>query len=156
MLFDHNNRDRFPWDKQRKLKYLAFPSVYYRLLNTSYVFRYNSILYCRYDEFQGCRTKPINGMITNQNYCYACRVKVTYDEKKIINLRKIAFVHYNFIEIKKGIQLCIDYDPSCKDFWMYHDRRTVKRGFKMTIYFQWEYLPSWINKYIYQNCKNDQ
>ena len=118
MLFDHNNRDRFPWDKQRKLKYLAFPSVYYRLLNTSYVFRYNSILYCRCDEFQGCRTKPINGMITNRNYFYVSRVKVTYDEEKIINLRRIASVHYNFIEIKKDIQLCIDYDPSCKDFWM--------------------------------------
>ena len=62
--------------------------------------------------------------------------------EKISNLRKIAPVHYNFIEIKKDIQLCIDYDPSCKDFWMYHYRRTVKRGFRMTIYFQWEYLSS--------------
>ena len=116
MLFDHNNRDRFPWDKQRKLKYLAFPSVYYRLLNTSYVFRYNSILYCRCDKFQGCRTKPINGMITNRNYFYVSRVKVTYDEEKIINLRRIASVHYNFIEIKKDIQLCIDYDQVVRIF----------------------------------------
>ena len=95
-------------------------------------------------------------MITNRNYCYVCRVKVTYDEEKIINLRKIASVHYNFIEIKKDIQLCIDYDPCCEDFWMYHYRRTVKRGFRITIYFQWEYLSSWINQYIYQICKIDQ
>ena len=95
-------------------------------------------------------------MIADWNYCYACRVKVTYDREKISNLRKIAPVHYNFIEIKKDIQLCIDYDPSCKDFWMYHYRRTVKRRFRMTIYFQWEYLSSLINQYIYQICKNDQ
>ena len=114
MVFDHNNCDHFPWDKPGKLKHLALPSV----LNTSYIFTYNSILYCRCDEFQGCRTKPVNGMITNRNYCYVCRVKVTYDEEKIINLRKIVSVHYNFIERKKDIQLCIDYDPSCKDFWM--------------------------------------
>ena len=146
MVSDHNNYDCFSWDKPRKLDYLALPSVYYRLLNTSYIFTYNSILYCWCDEFQGCRTKPINGMITNWNYCYVCRVKVTYDEEKIINLRKIASVHYNFIEIKKDIQLCIDYDPCCEDFWMYHYRRTVKRGFRITIYFQWEYLSSWINQ----------
>ena len=44
------------------------------------------------------------------------RVKVTYNEEKIINLRKIASVHYNFIEIKKDIQLCIDYDQVVRIF----------------------------------------
>ena len=73
MVFDHNNRDRFPWYKPRKLKHLALPSVYYRLLNTVYIFTYNSVLYCRCDEFQGCRTKPINGMIADRNYyCVSC------------------------------------------------------------------------------------
>ena len=55
-------------------------------------------------------------MITDRNYCYVCCVKVTYDEEKIINLRKIASVHYNFIEIKKDIQLCIDYDQLVRIF----------------------------------------
>ena len=95
-------------------------------------------------------------MITDRNYCYVCRVKVTYNEEKIINLRKIASVHYNFIEIKKDIQLCIDYYRSCQDFWVYHYRRTVKRGFRMTIYFELEYFSPLINQYIYQICKNDQ
>ena len=45
-FFDHNNRDRFPWDKPRKRKHLALPNIYYRLLNASYIFRYNSFLYC--------------------------------------------------------------------------------------------------------------
>ena len=83
MVFDHNSREPFPWDKRRKLKHLALRSVYYRLLNTSYIFRYNSYLYCRCDQFQGCRTKPTNGMIRDRNYCYACRVKITYNEEKI-------------------------------------------------------------------------
>ena len=66
-----------------KLKHLALPSVYYRLLSTSYIFTYNSYLYCGCYQFPGCRTKPINGMIADRNYCYVCHVKVTYNEEKI-------------------------------------------------------------------------
>ena len=103
MVFDHNNCEPFPWDKSRKLKHLALLSVYYRLLNTSYIFTYNSYLYCRCDELQGCRTKPTNGMIADRNYCYVCHVKVTYNEEKIKSLKKIAFIHNNFLEIKKDV-----------------------------------------------------
>ena len=82
MFFDHNNRDRFPFDKPRKLKHLVLSSIFYRLLNTSYIFTYNIFLYCPCDQFQGCRTKPVNGIIADRNYCYICHVKVTYNEKK--------------------------------------------------------------------------
>ena len=153
MVFDHNNRDRFPWDKPRKLKHLALPCVYYRFLNTSYIFTYNSYLYCQCNEFQSCRTKPINGMIADRNYCFVCPAKVTYNKEKIKNLKKIAFVHNNFLEIKKDIQLCIDFNPSCKDFWMYHYRKTFETGLRT---FKWRYLYSCIHHYVYQLCWNDQ
>ena len=97
MVFDHNNRDGFPRDRPRKLKHLALKSVYYRLLNTSYIFTYNIVLQCRCNEFQGCRTKPVNGLIADRNYCYVCRVKVTYDEEKTKSFKKIAFVCNNFL-----------------------------------------------------------
>ena len=64
-------------------------------------------------------------MITDRNYCYVCRDKVTYDQEKIESLKKIAFICNNFLEIKEDIQLCIDFDPSYKDFWMYQYRKTL-------------------------------
>ena len=104
MAFDHNNHDRFPWDRPRKLTHLALKSVYYRLLNMSYIFTYNSVLYCWCNKFQGCRTKPVNGLIADQNHCYVSRVKVTYDEEKIKSLNKIACFCNNFLDIKEDIQ----------------------------------------------------
>ena len=128
MVFDHNNRELFPWDKPRKLKHLALPGVYYRLLKIFYIFTYNNYLYWRCDQFQGCRTKPTNGMIAYRNYCFVCRVKITYNEEKIKSLQKIAFIYNNFLEIKKDIPLCIDFDPSFKDFWLYHYIQTYVTG----------------------------
>ena len=103
MVFDLNNRDRCPFDKPRKLKHLTLSQIFYQLLNTSYILTYNSFLYCRCDTFQGCRSKPVNGMIADQNYCYVCRIKVTYDEEKIENLKKITSVCNLFIELKRDI-----------------------------------------------------
>ena len=42
-------------------------------------------------------------MIADRNYCYVCHVKVTYNEEKIKSLKKIAFIHNNFLEIKKDV-----------------------------------------------------
>ena len=80
--FDDNNREPFPRDKPRKLKNLALPSVYYRLLNTSYIFTYNSYLYCWFGKFQGCGTKPINAMTADQNYCMFLVLKLLIMKKK--------------------------------------------------------------------------
>ena len=82
MVFDVNNGDIFPFDKPRKLKHLTLSHIFYQLLNTSYIFTYNSFLYCSCDKFQGCHSKLVNGMIADRNFCYVCRVKVTYDEEK--------------------------------------------------------------------------
>ena len=83
-------------------------------------------------------------MITDQNYCYVCGVKVTYDEEKIKSLKKIAFICNSFLEIKEDIQLCIDLDPSCQDFWMHHYRKTLVTGFgnfnKKTCFFFSDYF----------------
>ena len=79
-------------------------------------------------------------MITDRNYCYVCGVKVIYDEEKIKSLKKIAFICNNFLEIKEDIRLCIDFNPSCKDFRMYYYRRTLVTGFGK---FKWKHLYSW-------------
>ena len=49
-------------------------------------------------------------MIADRNYCYVCRVGVTYDEEKIKNIKKISLIHNNFLELRKDIQLCIDFN----------------------------------------------
>ena len=92
-------------------------------------------------------------MIADRNYSYVCLVKVTYDEEKIKSLKKIAFIHNNVLEIKKDMQLCIDLDPSCKDFWIYHYRKTSETGLGN---FKWQYLYSCIHHYIYELCWNDK
>ena len=84
--------------KVRKLKHLALRSIYYKLLNTFCIFTYNRWRYCRCDQFQGCWLKLIHGgLLGDKNYCYFCRVGVTYDAEKIENLMKIADVTYNFL-----------------------------------------------------------
>ena len=107
--------------KVRKLKHLVIQSIYYQLLNTSSIFRYNAWTYCKCNEFQGCRLKPRNRLENNdRSYCFICRVRVVYHADRIENLKKIAGIINNFLEIKNDIQLCLDFDPSCTNFWMYH------------------------------------
>ena len=65
MVLDLNNRDRRPFDKPRKLKHLTLSQIFYQRLNTSYILTYNSFLYFRCDTFQGCCSKPVNGMIAD-------------------------------------------------------------------------------------------
>ena len=100
-------------DRPRKLNYLATKRIYYRLLNTSCMFTNSCCIYCRHDQFRGCRSKPLNSMLADRNHCYIYRVGVTYDEEKIKNLRKIVDVTNNFLNIKEDIQLCINFDSRC-------------------------------------------
>ena len=55
-------------------------------------------------------------MISNINYCYVCSVGVTYNEEKIQNIKKISLIHNNYVEIRKDIQLCTDFNPSFDKF----------------------------------------
>ena len=91
----------------RKLKHLVLKGMYYKLLNTSCVFTCNRWNNCSCDPFQGCRLKPLWHTIDGErNYCYVCRVGVTYNADRIQKLTKIADVFNNHREIIKDIQLC--------------------------------------------------
>ena len=108
--------------KVRKNKTFSYSKyTYYQLHNTSNIFTYNAWRYCKCDEFQGCRLKPRNRLGDGDRpYCYICRVGITYHADRIENFKKIADIIKSFLEIKTDIQLCIDFDPSCNIFWMYH------------------------------------
>ena len=86
-----------------------------------------------------------------KKFCYVCRVGVTYDAERIEKLIKIADVTYNFHEIKKDIQLCIDFDPKCDEFWMYHYKKSGKRRLGHCYL---RYLKNYIDDYMI--CWNDK
>ena len=107
--------------KVRKLKHLVVKSVNYKLLNTSYIFTLNTWNYCRCNQFQGCRFAPRNWLESGEGYyCYICRVGVTYHSDRTEKLNKIADIINNILKMKKDIQLRIDFDSSCENFWLYH------------------------------------
>ena len=64
-------------------------------------------------------------MIADRNYYYFCRVGVTYNEEKIKNIKKMSLIHNDFLENKKDIQLCIDFNPTCDKFYMYHYKKKL-------------------------------
>ena len=72
-------------------------------------------------------------------------------QKKIEKLDKIADITYNFHEIKEDIQLCIDFDSTCDEFWMYHYRKSWKTRFGTC---KWTYLKNYIDYYMI--CLNDK
>ena len=111
-----------------KLKHLALKRIFYKLLNTSYIFSYNRWKNCSCDQFQGCHLKPLwSALSSERNYHFVCGVGVTYNADKIQKLTKIADAFINFCETQKDIQLCVDFDPECDEFWLYHYRITNKR-----------------------------
>ena len=55
-------------------------------------------------------------MINNINYFYVCSVGVTYNKEKIRNIKKISLIQNNYVEIKKDIQLCTDFNPTFHKF----------------------------------------
>ena len=64
--------------------------------------------------------------------------------KKMKNLKKIVDVVNNFLEIKTAIQLCIDFDAACNNFWMYHYKKNWMDPFGRCT---WKYLKSYIDMY---------
>ena len=141
-------------DRPRKLKHLALRSIYYRLLNTSCIFTYNRWKYCRCNQFQGCRLKSMWSTLSRErNYCYACRVGVTYNEEKIKNIKKIADITYNFRKIKEDIQLYINFDSNCDKFWMFHYRTSYTTRLGTC---KWNCLKNYTEEYNYRICWNDK
>ena len=136
--------------KVKKSNHLLVKSVYYKLLNKSYIFTLNAWNYCRCDQFHGCRFKPRNSLKSGERYyCYICRVGVIYHSDRIEKLIKIADINHT-LKMKKDIQLCIDFDPSCKNFWMYHYKTSWKDRFGFC---KWKYLKNYIDSY--DICFND-
>ena len=90
-------------------------------------------------------------LLGERYYCYVCRVGVTYDAQKIENIIKIADATYNFCEIKKDIQLRIDFDSTYDKFLMYHYRKSWKTRLG---HCKWTYLKNYIDDYMI--CWNDQ
>ena len=131
--------------KVQKLKHLVIQSIYYQLLNTSNIFTYNAWTYCKCDEFQGCRLKPRNRLENgDRSYCFNRCVRVEYHADRIENLKKIADIINNFLKIKADIWLCIDFDPSCNNFWMYHYKTSWIDHFGEC---RWKYLKNYIDTY---------
>ena len=137
--------------KVKKLKHLLVKRVYYKLLNTSYIFTLNAWNYCRCDQFQGCRFKPRNSLESSERYyCYICHVGVTYHSDRIEKLIKIADIINNTLQMKKDIQLSIYFDPSCKNFRMYHYKASWKNRFGFC---KWQYIKNYID--MCDICFND-
>ena len=132
------------------LKHLALTGIYYKLLNTSYIFIFNGWTNCSCDQFQGCWLKPLWSTLNGErNYCFVCRVGIIYNAEKIQKLTKIADVFNNYREIKKDIQLCVDFDPECDKFWLYHIRITKRGKFNKTY---WRYLSNFAEKSYHWIC----
>ena len=109
--------------KVKKLKHLLVKGIYYKLLNTSYIFTYNAWIYCKCYQFQGCRPEDCE-----RSYCFICRVRVSYHSGRIENLKKITDIN-KYVEIKNDIQLCVDLDPLCENIWFYHYNSKLEKSF---------------------------
>ena len=59
----------------------------------------------------------------------------------------------NFYKIEEDIQLCIDFDSTCNEFWMYHYKTNYKTRFSSC---KWHYLKNFIDKYHYRLCWDDK
>ena len=153
MILNHSCREQFSWDRPRKLKHLTLSSVYYKLLNTSYILTYNGWKYCRCNEFQSCRSKPINGIISDRNYCYVCRVGVTYNEEKIRNIKKYRLFITIFLKLKKIFIMYWFWSNFQLAFWMYHYKTSYITGLGNC---KLHYLKSFIDEYVYVLSFNDK
>ena len=125
-----------------KLKHLALRVVYYQLINTSMIFIYASWRYCECDKFRDCRLKPRHRRLTaERNYCFICRTRIAFNIDKIYRINKIQNIINTFLDLKKHIQLCIDFGH--EKFWFYdypkinrypYVTKYIKSGFYDVVY----------------------
>ena len=131
--------------KKKKLKHLLVKSICYKLLNTSCIFTFIAWNYGKCDQFQGCRLAPKNSLENGErSYCYICHVQVACHSDRIENIKKNADIINNFVEIKNDIQLCVDFDPLCEKFWMYHYKTSCRDPFGIC---RWKYYKNFFDTY---------
>ena len=126
----------------RKLKHLALEEIHYQLVNTSMSFTYASWSYCECDKFSGCRLKPRHRRLTaERNYYFICRTRIAFNIDKIYRINKIENIFNTFLDLKKHIQLCIDFGH--EKFWFYdylkinrypYVTKYIKSGFYDVVY----------------------
>ena len=132
-----------------KLKYRSANNIFYRILNVSYIFTYNSWIYCECDKFQGCVT-----MDNEKCYCYISCVRITDHISKIKNLNKISDIINIYLELKEDLKKCIDFNRIIKTFWLYHYKTIRKDRFGLC---KWIYLKDYFDSYLQlQEIVNDR
>ena len=77
----------------------------------------------------------------------ANKIIVMFVADRIYKLEKITEIHNNYREMKKDLQLCINF--GCKKFWLYHYKTTGKGKWGHTY---WRYLKNSINNAYYDVC----
>ena len=125
-----------------KLKHLALEEIHYQLVNTSMSFIYASWSYCECDKISGCRLKPrLRRLTAERNYYFICRTRIAFNIDKIYRINKIQNIINTFLDLKKHIQLCIDFGH--EKFWFYdylkinrypYVTKYIKSGFYDVVY----------------------
>ena len=140
----------------RKLKHLALKEVHYQLINTCLIISLVGLRYCNCWEFSGCRERPSHTNLRgDQNYCYICQIKKTFNLDKMYKLVKIQEVFNTFLELKKDLQIFLDNGFS--NFWLYdYSAQFIynKLGNRKRKHKQM-YLKNYINHSYYNICYLD-
>ena len=140
----------------RKLKHLALKEVHYQLINTCLIISSVGWRYCNCWEFSGCRERPSHTNLRgDQNYCYICQIKKTFNLDKMYKLVKIQEVFNTFLELKKDLQIFLDNGFS--NFWLYdYSAQFIynKLGNRKRKHKQM-YLKNYINHSYYNICYLD-
>ena len=123
-----------------KIKYKLANNIFYKPLNFSYIFIYNSWKYCECDKFLGC--KPLDG---KKSYCYICHITVAYHSSRIKNFKKISDIINNYLEIKEDIKLCVKFNPKINNFWLYHYKTSHKDHMGIC---RWIYLKDYFDSFL--------
>ena len=89
----------------QKVEHLALMEIYYQLINTSIILRYNSFNHCNCYKFSGCRMKPLRRRLRGErNYCYICQLKVNYNIDKIYKIARISNIYNAYVLLKDDLQ----------------------------------------------------
>ena len=122
--------------KVKKLKHLLVKGIYYKLLNTSYIFTYNAWIYCKCYQFQGCRPEDCE-----RSYCFICRVRVSYHSGRIENLKKLQILLIITLKLKMIFNYVVILTHYVKTFGFIITIASWRNRFVIC---KWKYLKDYI------------